>query len=294
MEDNKLKKKLHVGQLYVPSFEDFNDVIDQISKTKYYTNNGPLLQELERELAIYLGVNYVLAVTNGTIGLMIALEALHKEGSILTPRFSFPATMNAISMIGANLFYCDTLRYSPNVCLESLEEKLINNKTISTVLIPNLWSTVKALTFPPFFCTHSLPNKHKAMLSLPATKGFEVGSGFSGTLLKGSEHNDLFEKREGSIRAVTNRSGGVQGGISNGEELYFRTAFKPTATVLQEQQTVDLEGNETVLMGRGRHDPCVLPRAVPIVEAMTALVLVDHWLRHQGQCGSFDFNSLTD
>ena len=134
----------------------------------------------------------------------------------------------------------------------------------------------------------------KAMLSLPATKGFEVGSGFSGTLLKGSEHNDLFEKREGSIRAVTNRSGGVQGGISNGEELYFRTAFKPTATVLQEQQTVDLEGNETVLMGRGRHDPCVLPRAVPIVEAMTALVLVDHWLRHQGQCGSFDFNSLTD
>ena len=134
----------------------------------------------------------------------------------------------------------------------------------------------------------------KAMLSLPATKGFEVGSGFSGTRLKGSEHNDLFEKREGRIRAVTNRSGGVQGGISNGEELYFRTAFKPTATVLQEQQTVDLEGNETVLMGRGRHDPCVLPRAVPIVEAMTALVLVDHWLRHQGQCGSFDFNSLTD
>ena len=134
----------------------------------------------------------------------------------------------------------------------------------------------------------------KAMLSLPATKGFEVGSGFSGTRLKGSEHNDLFEKREGHIRAVTNRSGGVQGGISNGEELYFRTAFKPTATVLQEQQTVDLEGNETVLMGRGRHDPCVLPRAVPIVEAMTALVLVDHWLRHQGQCRSFDFNRLTD
>ena len=132
----------------------------------------------------------------------------------------------------------------------------------------------------------------KAMLSLPATKGFEVGSGFDGSLLRGSEHNDLFENRDGQIRTITNRSGGVQGGISNGEELYFRTAFKPTATILQEQQTVDQDGKETVLVGRGRHDPCVVPRAVPIVEAMTALVLVDHLMRHRGQCCSFDFNSL--
>jgi chorismate synthase len=132
----------------------------------------------------------------------------------------------------------------------------------------------------------------KAMLSLPATKGFEVGSGFDGSLLRGSEHNDLFENRDGQIRTITNRSGGVQGGISNGEELYFRTAFKPTATILQEQQTVDQDGQETVLVGRGRHDPCVVPRAVPIVEAMTALVLVDHLMRHKGQCCSFDFNSL--
>ena len=132
----------------------------------------------------------------------------------------------------------------------------------------------------------------KAMLSLPATKGFEVGSGFGGSLLRGSEHNDLFENRDGQIRTITNRSGGVQGGISNGEELYFRTAFKPTATILQEQQTVDQDGKETVLVGRGRHDPCVVPRAVPIVEAMTALVLVDHLMRHRGQCCSFDFNNL--
>jgi chorismate synthase len=133
----------------------------------------------------------------------------------------------------------------------------------------------------------------KAMLSLPATKGFEVGSGFDGSLLRGSEHNDLFENRNGQIRTTTNRSGGVQGGISNGEELYFRTAFKPTATILQKQQTVDQYGKETVLVGRGRHDPCVVPRAVPIVEAMTALVLVDHLMRHRGQCCSFDFNNLS-
>ena len=98
----------------------------------------------------------------------------------------------------------------------------------------------------------------KAMMSLPATKGFEIGSGFDGTYLKGSEHNDLFEIRNDAVRTKSNRSGGVQGGISNGEELYFRVAFKPTATVLQNQRTVD-ENDETELMGRGRHDPCVLP-----------------------------------
>ena len=129
----------------------------------------------------------------------------------------------------------------------------------------------------------------KAMLSLPATKGFEVGSGFAGTELIGSEHNDAFIEKEGHIGTATNHSGGVQGGISNGEELVFRVAFKPTATILQKQVTVDSKGQETDLMGRGRHDPCVLPRAVPIVESMTALVLVDHLMRHKAQCEGFNF-----
>ena len=129
----------------------------------------------------------------------------------------------------------------------------------------------------------------KAMLSLPATKGFELGSGFAGTRLRGSEHNDLFESRGGVVRTASNRSGGVQGGISNGEEIVFRVAFKPTATILQPQKTVDVRGDATELIGRGRHDPCVVPRAVPIVEAMTALVLVDHWMRHAAQCGVFKF-----
>lgn len=127
----------------------------------------------------------------------------------------------------------------------------------------------------------------KAMLSLPATKGFEIGSGFVGSWLKGSEHNDLLEQREGRIRTKTNRSGGVQGGISNGEEIVFRVAFKPTATILQAQATVDREGRATELMGRGRHDPCVVPRAVVIVEAMAALVLADHWMRQHAQRSAF-------
>ncbi len=115
----------------------------------------------------------------------------------------------------------------------------------------------------------------KAMLSINAVKGFEYGSGFAGTQLKGSEHNDIFNP-DGSTQ--TNHSGGVQGGISNGEDLYFNVAFKPVATIMQAQDTINSEGEAVSMTGKGRHDPCVVPRAVPIVEAMTALVLVDFWL----------------
>jgi chorismate synthase len=121
----------------------------------------------------------------------------------------------------------------------------------------------------------------KAMLSIPATKGFEIGSGFAATRMRGTQHNDPFEMRGGRVRAATNNSGGVQGGISNGEEIYFRVAFKPTATIAHEQKTVTSSRKQTRLAARGRHDPCVLPRAVPIVEAMAALVLCDHALRQR-------------
>jgi chorismate synthase len=131
----------------------------------------------------------------------------------------------------------------------------------------------------------------KAMLSLPATKGFEIGSGFAGTLLSGLQHNDEFEKRDGRVRTKSNNSGGIQGGISNGEDIVFRVAFKPTATVMRAQRTVDKDGNECELTGKGRHDPCVLPRAVPIVEAMAALVLLDHRMRDAAQNDTFDFGA---
>jgi chorismate synthase len=124
----------------------------------------------------------------------------------------------------------------------------------------------------------------KAMMSIPAVKGVEIGSGFAGTLLTGSQHNDLFYRRDdGAIGTRTNRSGGIQGGISNGEPVTVRIAFKPTATIMRPQDTVDREGNATVLQPKGRHDPCVLPRAVPIVEAMMALVLADHLLRQRAR-----------
>lgn len=124
-------------------------------------------------------------------------------------------------------------------------------------------------------------NLAAAMLSIPATKGFEIGSGFAGTLLTGKDHNDPFVMKEGKIRTTTNHSGGIQGGISNGENIYFRVAFKPTATIISTQETVTEDGEATLLQGKGRHDACVLPRAVPIVEAMATLVLTDHLLRQR-------------
>jgi len=119
----------------------------------------------------------------------------------------------------------------------------------------------------------------KAMLSINAVKGFQIGSGFSSLGMKGSEHNDLFYNDNGVVRTRTNHSGGVQGGISNGEDIYFDVAFKPVATIMMDQESVDADGNKSNVEGKGRHDPCVLPRAVPIVEAMAALVLLDFLLR---------------
>lgn len=121
----------------------------------------------------------------------------------------------------------------------------------------------------------------KAMLSINACKGFEYGSGFGGVTMRGSEHNDIFYNDDGSIKTKTNHSGGIQGGISNGMDIYFRVTFKPVATIIPAQESVNEAGDSATITGKGRHDPCVLPRAVPIVEAMTALVLADHLLRQR-------------
>ena len=118
----------------------------------------------------------------------------------------------------------------------------------------------------------------KAMLSINASKGFEIGSGYAGTQMLGSEHNDIFYNESGTVKTQTNHSGGIQGGISNGMPIDFTVAFKPVATIMQKQKTVDIDGKSAEIQGKGRHDPCVLPRAVPIVQAMAALVICDHWL----------------
>ena len=118
----------------------------------------------------------------------------------------------------------------------------------------------------------------KAMMGINAVKGFEYGSGFAGVKMKGSQHNDVIVNQDGEVRTKTNYSGGIQGGISNGEDIYFNVAFKPVATIMNDQESIDVKGEKTIVSGKGRHDPCVVPRAVPIVEAMAALVIIDHFL----------------
>lgn len=158
-----------------------------------------------------------------------------------------------------------------------IDEVRLSRDTIGGVVTCVIKNTPVGLGEPVFDKLHA--ELGKAMLSINAVKGFEYGSGFEGIKLRGSQHNDEFYNEGGKIRTKTNHSGGVQGGISNGEDIYFNVAFKPVATIMQDQQSVDKDGNEATVSGKGRHDPCVVPRAVPIVEAMAALVLADFQLR---------------
>ena len=158
-----------------------------------------------------------------------------------------------------------------------IDQVRLDRDTIGGIVTCVIKNTPVGLGEPVFDKLHA--ELGKAMLSINAVKGFEYGSGFEGVQLRGSQHNDEFYNDQGKIRTKTNHSGGVQGGISNGEDIYFNVAFKPVATIMQDQQTVDKKGNDATVSGKGRHDPCVVPRAVPIVEAMAALVIADFLMR---------------
>ncbi|MFY9311498.1 MAG: chorismate synthase [Bacteroidia bacterium] len=163
--------------------------------------------------------------------------------------------------------------------IQRIEQVRKAGDTIGGVISCVIKGTPAGLGEPVFDKLHA--DLGKAMLSINAVKGFEYGSGFEGTKMNGSKHNDLFVPDGSKIKTSTNHSGGIQGGISNGEDIYFRVAFKPVATIMQKQNTVNSKGEPVEMTGKGRHDPCVLPRAVPIVEAMAALVLADHLLRNK-------------
>ncbi len=180
-----------------------------------------------------------------------------------------------LNKIESNIVRCPDAETAERM-IARIEEAGRNHDTVGGVVscvvagVPSGWGE------PVFNKLHA--DLGHAMLGINAVKGFEYGSGFDGTRLAGSEHNDVFIKTENGVRTKTNHSGGVQGGISNGEDIYFNVAFKPIATLLKEQNTVDKTENEVVINPKGRHDPCVLPRAVPIVESMAAIVLADHFL----------------
>ncbi|MFB6340408.1 chorismate synthase [Saccharicrinis sp. FJH62] len=186
-----------------------------------------------------------------------------------------PYTELDLSTIEDNIIRCPDQKIAEKM-IDLVDQVRKEGDTIGGVITGVVQGLPVGLGEPVFDKLHA--ELGKAMLSINAVKGFEYGSGFAGTQLRGSQHNDPFEIRDGKVRTTKNHSGGIQGGISNGEDVYFRVAFKPVATVLRDQNTVDSEGKETVLKAKGRHDPCVLPRAVPIVESMAAMVMLDMML----------------
>ncbi|KAG0477573.1 hypothetical protein HPP92_012292 [Vanilla planifolia] len=194
-----------------------------------------------------------------------------------------------LDQIESNIVRCPDPEYAQRM-IDAIDSVRVKGDSVGGVVTCIARNVPRGLGSPVFDKLEA--DFAKAMMSLPATKGFEIGSGFAGTNLMGSEHNDEFYPDEtGQIRTRTNRSGGIQGGISNGETIYMRIAFKPTSTIGKKQNTVTRNREEIELIARGRHDPCVVPRAVPMVEAMAALVLVDQLMAHVAQCELFPLNA---
>ena len=176
----------------------------------------------------------------------------------------------------SNIVRCPDKNFA-NKFIEIIDEARKNRDTVGGVISCIISGCPVGIGEPIFGKLHA--ELGKAMLSINAVKGFEYGSGFKGSEMYGSEHNDQFEIKEDKIKTKSNYSGGIQGGISNGEDIYFNVAFKPVSTIMKDQQSVDSDNNKVTVSGKGRHDPCVVPRAVPIVEAMAANVLVDLYLQ---------------
>lgn len=180
-----------------------------------------------------------------------------------------------LTQVDSNIVRCPDADKAVQM-IRLIEEVKAEGDTIGGVITCVIQGCPAGLGEPEFGKLHAMLGA--AMLSINAVKGFEYGEGFEGVTARGSEQNDIFVNKEGRITTMTNHSGGIQGGLSNGQDIYCRIAFKPVATLLREQKTVDIQGKETTLTAKGRHDPCVLPRAVPIVEAMAAMTILDAYL----------------
>ncbi len=267
-EDQKPEDYTHLKEAYRPSHADFTyeakyGIRDyrgggraSARETATRVVAGAIARQLLKTAGIEINA-YVSAV--GTIKLQKSYQQLN------------------LTTTDLNIVRCPDSE-TANRMIEKIQETKAKGDTLGGVITCIIKGTPAGLGEPVFDKLHA--DLGKAMLSINAVHGFEYGSGFAGTQLNGSQHNDIFEKdEEGKTITHTNNSGGIQGGISNGMDIYFNVAFKPVATIMQTQKTLDSDGNETEIKGKGRHDPCVVPRAVPIVEAMAALVLADHWLR---------------
>ncbi len=265
-QDQRSKDYSHIQNTFRPSHADYT------YEAKYgnrdYRGGG---RSSARETAARVAAGAIAKLLLKTIGVEF-YAYVSKVGEITAPHY----TQLDLSKTEDNIVRCPDAATAEKM-IALIDEVRLNRDTVGGVVTGVIKNSPVGLGEPVFDKLHA--ELGKAMLSINAVKGFEYGSGFEGVTLRGSQHNDEFYNEGGKIRTKTNHSGGVQGGISNGEDIYFNIAFKPVATIMQDQQSVDKEGNEAIVSGKGRHDPCVVPRAVPIVEAMAALVLADFYLR---------------
>ncbi|MBD3628337.1 chorismate synthase [Cyclobacterium sp.] len=261
--DQKSKDYSHIADKFRPSHADFT--YHEKYGVRDYRGGG---RSSARETAARVAAGAVAKLMLAQYGITINAY-VSQAGHI---RLEKPYAELDFGQIESNMVRCpDSTTAEQMIAL--IDETRKNRDTIGGVVSCVAQGVPTALGEPVFDRLHAVLGH--AMLSINAVKGFEYGSGFEGVSMKGSEHNDVFYKEEGKIKTKTNHSGGIQGGISNGEDIYFRVAFKPVATIMQDQESINSEGEATTVTGKGRHDPCVVPRAVPIVEAMCALVIAD-------------------
>lgn len=265
-QDQRSKDYSHIAETFRPSHADYT------YEAKYgvrdYRGGG---RSSARETAARVASGAIAKLLLRRYGVEIN-AFVSQVGDLKAPHY----TKLDLSKTEDNIVRCPDAATAEKM-IALIDQTRHDRDTIGGIVTCVIKNTPVGLGEPVFDKLHA--ELGKAMLSINAVKGFEYGSGFEGVTLKGSQHNDEFYNEGGKIRTKTNHSGGIQGGISNGEDIYFNVGFKPVATIMQDQQTVDKHGNEATVSGKGRHDPCVVPRAVPIVEAMAAVVLADFLLR---------------
>jgi len=265
-QDQRSKDYSHIAETFRPSHADYT--YDAKYGVRDYRGGGrSSARETAARVAAGAIAKLLLKKYDVTINAFVS-----QVGEIAAPHY----TSLDLSKTEDNIVRCPDPATAEKM-IAFIDQVRLDRDTIGGVVTCVIKNTPVGLGEPVFDKLHA--ELGKAMLGINAVKGFEYGSGFEGVKLRGSQHNDEFYNDGGRIRTRTNFSGGIQGGISNGEDIYFNVAFKPVATIMQDQSTVDKHGNETTVSGKGRHDPCVVPRAVPIVEAMAALVLADFLLR---------------
>lgn len=265
-EDQKSKDYTHIADQFRPSHADYT-YFEKYGHRDYRGGGRSSARETAARVAGGAIAKQLLA----TLG--IHIQAYVSQVGAL--RLEKPYTELNLDLAEDNIVRCPDPELAARM-IEHIDAVRLDRDTIGGMVSCVIKNCPPGLGEPVFDRLHAALGK--AMLSINAVKGFEYGSGFEGVSLRGSQHNDAFVQQEGKVHTLTNHSGGIQGGISNGQDIYFRVAFKPVATIMQDQASVNEAGEAVTVSGKGRHDPCVVPRAVPIVEAMAALVLADYLL----------------